>query len=108
MTARPRVAVVGDVLLDRDVEGTVTRFAPDAPVPVVDVTRVRLSPGGAGLAALLCARDADVVLVAPFADDEAGRELRDRLAGVTLVPLGHAGPTRRKSRVRSGGQSLVR
>ncbi|GAB2469517.1 PfkB family carbohydrate kinase [Promicromonospora xylanilytica] len=106
--ARPRIAVVGDVLLDRDVDGSVTRLAPDAPVPVVDVTEVRQSPGGAGLAALLCAQRADVVLVAPVADDAAGQELRHQLADVTLVALGHDGPTRRKTRVRSSGQGLVR
>lgn len=106
--ARPRVAVLGDVLLDRDVDGTVTRLAPDAPVPVVDVTEVRQSPGGAGLAALLCAQRADVVLVAPLADDADGQELRRQLADVTLVGLGHEGPTRRKTRVRSSGQNLVR
>ncbi|GAA4696115.1 rfaE bifunctional protein, domain I/rfaE bifunctional protein, domain II [Promicromonospora umidemergens] len=106
--ARPRIGVVGDLLLDRDVDGSVTRLAPDAPVPVVDVAEVRQSPGGAGLAALLCAQQADVVLVAPVADDAAGQELRRQLAGLTLVPLGHAGPTRRKTRVRSSGQGLVR
>lgn len=106
--ARPRVAVVGDVLLDRDVDGSVTRLAPDAPVPVVDVAEVRQSPGGAGLAALLCAQRADVVLVAPLADDADGQELRRQLADVAVVPLRHEGPTRRKTRVRSSGQGLVR
>ncbi|MFD2793794.1 PfkB family carbohydrate kinase [Promicromonospora vindobonensis] len=106
--ARPRIAVVGDLLLDRDVDGSVTRLAPDAPVPVVDVTEVRQSPGGAGLAALLCAQRADVVLVAPVADDAAGEELRRQLADLTLVALDHDGPTRRKTRVRSSGQGLVR
>lgn len=105
---RPRIAVVGDVLLDRDIDGSVTRLSPDAPVPVVDVSEVRQSPGGAGLAALLCAQRADVVLVAPLADDTAGQELRRQLTDVTLVPLGHDGPTRRKTRVRSSGQGLVR
>lgn len=105
---RPLVVVVGDVLLDRDLDGTATRLAPDAPVPVVDVAEVRQSPGGAGLAALLCAQRADVVLVAPLADDADGAELRRQLADVTLLPLGHEGPTRRKTRVRSSGQSLVR
>ena len=45
------VAVVGDVVLDRDLEGTSTRLCPDAPVPVVDADHTRVSPGGAGLAA---------------------------------------------------------
>lgn len=107
---RPRVVVVGDLLLDRDVAGTVDRVSPDAPVPVVDVTDVRESPGGAGLAALLCAASgAEVTLVAPVADDAAGRRVAALLApDVALVALPHVGGTRTKTRVRSAGQSLVR
>src|SRR5689334_17979779 len=47
------VVVVGDVLLDLDVHGTVERLCPDAPVPVLDVTGEVARPGGAGLAAAL-------------------------------------------------------
>ena len=38
------IVVVGDVLLDVDVDGAATRLCPDAPVPVVEVsgTRYRL------------------------------------------------------------------
>jgi D-beta-D-heptose 7-phosphate kinase/D-beta-D-heptose 1-phosphate adenosyltransferase len=42
----PRVVVVGDTLLDRDLDGTVERLAPDAPVPVVDSPVERARPGG--------------------------------------------------------------
>jgi sugar/nucleoside kinase (ribokinase family) len=86
-----RLAVVGDALLDRDVEGVVTRQAPDAPVPVVDQTRAIARPGGAGLAALLAARDGHAVtLVCGLARDAAGAELRGSLegAGVALADLG--------------------
>ena len=54
---RGPLVVVGDALLDRDLEGTVERLSPDAPVPVVDAPVTRSRPGGAGLAALLAARD---------------------------------------------------
>ncbi|WP_203232052.1 SIS domain-containing protein, partial [Cellulosimicrobium composti] len=108
-TGGPRVVVVGDVLLDRDVDGQVTRFSPDGPVPVVDTLGVRRSPGGAGLTALLAADDADVRLVAPFGDDRAGVELRALLRPhVDVVALPQVGTTRRKTRVRSGGQTVVR
>ncbi|GGM08173.1 PfkB family carbohydrate kinase [Nakamurella endophytica] len=109
--AAPHVVVVGDVVLDRDVDGRTERISPDAPVPVVDVTAVRESPGGAGLTALLCAASgARVTLVAPLAEDTGGRRLRDELAagGVAVVGLGHEGGTRTKTRVRSAGQSVVR
>jgi D-beta-D-heptose 7-phosphate kinase / D-beta-D-heptose 1-phosphate adenosyltransferase len=111
-----RIVVVGDVLLDRDVTGRSDRLSPDAPVPVVDVERVHASPGGAGLAVLLCAGRAGglpgappaAVLVAPLADDDAGGELRAALSGIEVHALGHEGGTRTKTRIRSAGQTLVR
>lgn len=111
MSARKRVVVVGDVLLDRDVHGRVDRVCPDAPAPVVDVESVASGPGGAGLTALLCAADAvEVTLVTPLADDAEGRELRGLLEsdGVRVVALGHDGPTRVKTRLRAAGQSIAR
>jgi rfaE bifunctional protein kinase chain/domain len=43
-----RVLVVGDLMLDRFVWGRVERISPEAPVPVVHVTREDARPGGAG------------------------------------------------------------
>jgi len=106
---RPRVVVVGDVLLDRDVDGQVTRFSPDGPVPVVDTLGVRRSPGGAGLTALLAADAARVRLVAPLGGDAAGAELRALLRPhVDVLAVPQEGTTRRKTRVRSAGQTVVR
>ena len=111
MIARRHVVVVGDCLLDRDVDGRVDRLCPDAPAPVVDVESVSSGPGGAGLTALLCTGEGvDVTLVTPLADDAEGRELRSLLeaAGVRVLALGHEGPTRVKSRLRAAGQSIAR
>ena len=107
---RPHVVVVGDTVLDRDVDGRTERLCPDAPAPVLDVTATHDSPGGAGLAALLCAASgARVTLVTPLASDADGRSLlRDLRQDVDVLALGHEGPTRRKVRVRSDGHSLVR
>ena len=59
--SRPLV-VLGDALLDRDLTGRADRLSPDAPVPVVSGLSEVDRPGGAGLAALLAARDgADAV-----------------------------------------------
>src|ERR1700759_401443 len=49
---RKRVLVVGDVMLDRYIWGDVSRISPEAPVPVVRVTRTSETPGGAGNVAL--------------------------------------------------------
>ncbi|WP_083268303.1 hypothetical protein [Lentzea guizhouensis] len=69
-----KLVVVGDALLDIDVDGTVTRVCPDAPAPVLDVAEEHARAGGAALAATMAARDGvDVTLVSAVSDDEAGR-----------------------------------
>ncbi|WP_214414378.1 D-glycero-beta-D-manno-heptose 1-phosphate adenylyltransferase [Sphaerisporangium fuscum] len=109
MTAGP-IVVLGDSLLDVDIEGEVERFCPDAPAPVVDVSARHSRPGGAGLAALLAARDgAEVVLVTAVGDDPAGHRLEELLADhVDLVRLPLRGATVRKTRVRARGQTMIR
>jgi D-beta-D-heptose 7-phosphate kinase / D-beta-D-heptose 1-phosphate adenosyltransferase len=106
------LVVVGDALLDRDLDGRAERLAPDAPVPVVDDPAERRRPGGAALAATLAASfdGREVVLVTALAGDEAGSALRRllELAGVEVVDLGLAGQTPEKIRVRAGGHSLLR
>ena len=42
-----RILVVGDIMLDRFLWGNVSRISPEAPVPVVEVTRESSYPGGA-------------------------------------------------------------
>ena len=106
-----RLVVVGDALLDRDLEGEVERLCPEAPVPVVEGLLQHSRPGGAGLAAVLAARDGhEVVLVTALAGDAAGRELRGLLAeaGVEVCDLGLTGATPEKVRVRAAGRILVR
>lgn len=106
-----RIVVVGDAFLDRDVEGAATRLSPDAPVPVVDELAQSVRPGGAGLAALLLARDGcQVALVTALGTDGAGREVKGLLegAGVEVVDLGLAGATPEKVRVLASGRSLMR
>jgi D-beta-D-heptose 7-phosphate kinase / D-beta-D-heptose 1-phosphate adenosyltransferase len=105
------LVVVGDALLDRDVEGRVERLCPDAPVPVVDETDRRSRPGGAGLSAALAADDGHyVTLITALAADPAGRELAALLAeaGVSVIDLGLDGATPEKVRIRSGGRSMLR
>src|SRR5204862_529326 len=83
----PRLVVVGDALLDRDVVGTVDRVAPDAPVPVLAATQSVDRPGGAALAAALATDlGVEVTLIAPVPDDAGGARLRALLddAGVKL------------------------
>jgi D-beta-D-heptose 7-phosphate kinase/D-beta-D-heptose 1-phosphate adenosyltransferase len=74
------LVVVGDSLLDIDIEGDASRLSPEAPVPVVDISRQRRRPGGAGLAALLAARSGhDVILVTAIGSDNLGDALTNLL-----------------------------
>jgi D-beta-D-heptose 7-phosphate kinase/D-beta-D-heptose 1-phosphate adenosyltransferase len=106
-----RVLVVGDALLDRDVDGPAERLAPDAPVPVIRRPVMHSRPGGAALAATFAARDgAEVTLVTALGDDDAGAEVMALLGqeGVHVVDLVRRGGTPVKTRVRAAGHSLVR
>ncbi len=104
------LVVVGDSLLDVDLEGSSDRLAPDAPVPVVDVAREWQRPGGAGLAALLAARSGRaVVLVTAVGADESADRLRTLLGGlVEVVALPLVGGTSRKTRVLANGVPVTR
>jgi D-beta-D-heptose 7-phosphate kinase / D-beta-D-heptose 1-phosphate adenosyltransferase len=107
--AKP-VVVVGDTLLDIDVDGSVDRLCPDAPAPVLAVAGEQSRPGGAGLAAVLVAgRDVPVRLVTALEDDEPGRRLRGLLDGALELVVGRAaGGTVVKCRLRAGGRAMLR
>jgi D-beta-D-heptose 7-phosphate kinase/D-beta-D-heptose 1-phosphate adenosyltransferase len=75
------VAVLGDVMLDRYFWGDAERISPEAPVPVVHVTRrSRRLGGAANVAANLRALGLRAELVAVRGDDREGRELSRMLA----------------------------
>ena len=44
---KARILVIGDIMVDHFVYGTVDRISPEAPVPVVQVKSEKLMPGGA-------------------------------------------------------------
>lgn len=105
------LVVVGDAMLDRDVDGTAERLSPEAPVPVLDEARATSRPGGAALAAVVAAGDGGrVVLITALSADAPARELRRLIegTGVELVDLGLDGPTPEKIRLRAGGRTLLR
>jgi rfaE bifunctional protein nucleotidyltransferase chain/domain/rfaE bifunctional protein kinase chain/domain len=111
MSRPARLVVVGDALLDRDLDGRARRLAPDAPVPVLDAVEESARPGGAGLAAALAAAAGHAVtLVCALGRDAAGARLAALLeaAGVRVCDLGLDGATPEKVRVRAGGRALVR
>src|SRR5258705_12847602 len=71
-----RVAVIGDIMLDTYWWGNVDRISPEAPVPVVAVSKREKRIGGAGNVALnVQALGASVALLTILGDDEDGIQL---------------------------------
>lgn len=110
---RIRVLVVGDLMIDRYVSGSVDRISPEAPVPVVLVEEERFAIGGAGnVAANVTALGAECVVVGCVGEDEAAGTMRRALSeqGVSVEGLVVAGrrPTTVKTRVTSRRQQIVR
>ena len=76
-----RILVVGDVMLDRYWYGAVDRISPEAPVPVVRVTREEERGGGAANVALnVAALGAQATLLTVVGEDEASHKLEKLLA----------------------------
>jgi len=108
-----RVLTIGDLMLDEYVWGQVNRISPEAPVPVVEVSRRTHVPGGAGnTAAGVVALEAGSLLAGVVGDDEAGDRLRSSLAehgvdgGGVIVEPGRS--TTMKTRVIAHSQQVVR
>ncbi len=81
-----RVLCVGDVMVDRSLYGDVKRISPEAPVPVVRITRETSELGGAGnVVRNLAALGARCAFVTAVGDDRAGREVVDMLARLSSV-----------------------
>ena len=108
-----RLAVFGDLMLDRYLWGRVERISPEAPVPVVSIDRETFSLGGAAnVAHNLASLGASPRLVGPLGDDATGRVLADDLAArgvdVTGLVVDRTRRTTVKTRVIAHQQQVVR
>lgn len=75
-----RVVVVGDLMLDEYIFGSITRISPEAPVPVVAQNETRAVPGGAAnVAKNAAAFGAKVTLIGVVGEDEGALALRRSL-----------------------------
>lgn len=114
-TAGLRVVVVGDLMLDVYLSGSVSRVSPEAPVPVVHVTEERAALGGAAnVAANVAALGAECDLIGYVGIDAAGMQIRralaDDSAGIIRAHLVERSerPTTTKTRVVARTQQVVR
>ena len=112
-----RVLLVGDLMMDEWVFGSVKRISPEAPIPVVTMPltpEARANkPGGAGnAAAILLGLGASLRVVGVVGDDELGArllaDLEGRGADVSGVVKDPSRPTTHKMRVVASRQQILR
>lgn len=112
-TLNARILVVGDLMLDQFVWGSVRRISPEAPVPVVEFERESFMPGGAAnVARNLTALQVPTELFGIVGHDETARRLKQLLVEQQVICDGVLGdrtrPTSIKSRIIAHHQQMVR
>jgi D-glycero-beta-D-manno-heptose-7-phosphate kinase len=108
-----RLLVIGDLMLDEFIWGRVSRISPEAPVPVVDVTRESYYPGGAAnVARNVREFTANTAVMGLAGKDAAGERLLELLHAAGIDTRGvlqdAAAPTTMKTRVIARNQQVVR
>ena len=108
-----RILVVGDLMLDRYTWGDASRISPEAPVPVVDVSReTRVAGGAANVALNLCSLGAESEVCGWVGRDAAGAELTELLSeaniGIDPIFRAHGRITILKTRIMVRNQQLCR
>lgn len=107
------VMVIGDVMLDKYVWGSVSRISPEAPVPVVDIREETTRLGGAAnVANNIVSLGAASSVFGVTGEDVDGAELRREIESRGIDPSGMAAlgsrPTTIKTRVIAHNQQVVR
>ncbi len=108
-----KILVVGDLILDQYIKGSVSRISPEAPVPVVLQNESFYTPGGsANVANNLSSLGADVIIVGKVGHDLEGgllkRELKRRKITMDGVFTEVGGQTIVKTRIIAQHQQVVR
>jgi D-glycero-beta-D-manno-heptose-7-phosphate kinase len=111
--SRTRILVVGDIVLDHYIWGKVSRISPEAPVPVVNVTRESLLLGGAtNVVQNIHALGGTVSVCGVIGRDEAGSQVLRLLRAQGIQTDGlienDDRPTTIKTRVIAHNQQVVR
>jgi D-beta-D-heptose 7-phosphate kinase/D-beta-D-heptose 1-phosphate adenosyltransferase len=108
-----KILVIGDLILDNYLFGSVSRISPEAPVPVHHIEKKSQVAGGAANVAINCAKHKPQVLISGrIGSDEMGSELRKQLdqAGVdtSLMLVDKSFATTTKTRVLTKAQQILR
>lgn len=107
------ILVVGDLILDEYLMGTVDRISPEAPIPILDVKEISRRPGGAANTAYnIKGLGGRAILAGVIGNDENGHALKNLLAEKGIDVQGIFSDSSRrttlKARAVSRGQHIVR
>lgn len=108
-----KVLVIGDVMIDSYLWGSVNRISPEAPVPVVSITKKENRLGGAANVALnLQTMGAKPILCSVIGDDENSKVFNELLKNQKLVSKGilksKGRITTNKTRIIGGNYQMLR
>ena len=108
-----KIAIIGDVMLDKYVYGTISRISPEAPVPVVDIDKTEFRLGGAAnVANNIKALEAEPVLIGVIGNDYDSKHYLDVMRALGLSTVGiikdNSRPTTAKTRVIAHSQHVLR
>ncbi|MCK5096956.1 MAG: D-glycero-beta-D-manno-heptose-7-phosphate kinase, partial [Desulfobacteraceae bacterium] len=108
-----KAMVIGDLMIDEYLWGSVDRISPEAPVPVVSVEKEDYTLGGAGnVIHNLVAMGVDVVAVGTAGTGRAGKMIFEKLDAIGIETDGIISepdrPTTRKTRVIASNQQVLR
>ena len=108
-----KIMVVGDLMLDKYIWGSVSRISPEAPVQIVNVQKETFSPGGAAnVASNVAALGAETLLIGLVGKDQEARflirELKKRRIQTTGVLAYSKRKTTTKVRIMGKHQQLLR
>ena len=108
-----KILVVGDLMIDEYIWGNVSRISPEAPIPVVEVSREELKPGGAANVIInLIAMGAKVYCAGVVGADANAHKLekyfKDHKVDYSAVVEDAKRPTTIKTRVIAHNQQVVR
>jgi D-beta-D-heptose 7-phosphate kinase/D-beta-D-heptose 1-phosphate adenosyltransferase len=110
---KKNVLVLGDIMVDKFVWGKVSRISPEAPVPVVEVTRESQTFGGAGnVANNLVSLGGDAYIVGVVGNDIEAELLKSEFKGRGIhtdnIVVDQSRPTTIKTRIIASHQQVVR
>ncbi len=108
-----KILLIGDIMLDQYIKGTVRKISPEGPIPVLNITSENQVLGGTGnVLANLCALGVKAICIGLIGNDDNGQIIRNKIssfgANTDNIISNDEKPTIVKTRFVSQNQQLLR